>query len=309
MKTSSTQPALFAFLIASSSTGVLAQDYAAMGLHPVQAVQGTPSAAPQLTIGQGQAFQFALPPAWRVGEDGPYALTLIAPDNQALTIMVGNAGMPPGYPPGQFAYDKLGAMQLQQLQLGNARPAQPAPGFAQAVEFDVAYVMNGVYCQGVAKVHAAPAYDTQTLAMTAALSTARQWPSYAGWLPQVAEQVSATNGAAFGARGVMAQNLRNSTAYAAAAQQYRQWSQQNWQGVTDARNASEDRRQAEFRDNLGGVQTWQNPYDGTRAVELPTTHSYYWMDAQQNVLGTDDPGVDPNVGSTQEWRRLVRPAP
>jgi hypothetical protein len=286
-----------------------AGDLELRGLYPIQPAAPAMPAPAELRIGQGQAFSFALPPGWRVGEDGQFALTLLAPDNQALTIMVGNAGMPPGYPPGQFAYDKFGAMQLQQLQIGNGRQAQPATGFMQAFEFDVAYVMNGVYCQGVAKVHVAPAYDTQTMAMTAALSTAAQWPAYASWLPQVSEQVSATNGAAFGARGVMAQNLQNSTAYAAAAQQYRDWSRQNWQGVTDARNASEDRRQGEFRENLGGVQTWQNPYDNGRPLELPTTHQYYWIDAENNVLGADDPSVNPNDGSTREWRRLERPQP
>ncbi len=57
----------------------------------------------------------------------------------------------------------------------------------------------------------------------------------------VADQVSALNGAAFGMRGVMQQNLQNFVAYGEAARQYRDWSQKNWQQTTDARNASQDR--------------------------------------------------------------------
>src|SRR5205814_3583160 len=113
------------------------------------------------------------------------------------------------------------------------------------------------------KCHIYPAYDSAVMAMTAALSEASQWPGYASWLPMVAEQVSATNGAAFGRRGIMAQNLRESKAYAEAARQYRDWSQRNWQQVTDERNASADRRAFHEREILGGVQTYVNPFGTT----------------------------------------------
>ena len=43
--------------------------------------------------------------------------------------------------------------------------------------------------------------NTAVMAMTAAISEAGTWPGYASWLPQVADQISATNGAAFGIRG------------------------------------------------------------------------------------------------------------
>ena len=282
-------------------------------LFPVQPVvrqaAGSPMPVAELRIGQGQAFSYALPPGWRVGEDGQFALTLVAPDNKALTIMVGNAGMPPNTPPGQFVYEKLMAIRPENLQLSAPRAAAPAAGFAQAFEFDVSYSVGGVPCRGIAKWQVAPAYDTATMAMTAALSETSQWPAYSSWLPQVAEQVSATNGAAFGARGVMAQNLQNSTAYAEAARQYRDWSQKNWQGVTDARNLSEDRKNFAVRENLGGVQTYSNPYGNGPALELPTTYKYYWIDPQNNVQGTDDPSVNPNNGSTQEWRHMERMQP
>ncbi len=223
--------------------------------------------------------------------------------------MVGNAGMPVNANPGQFVYQKLMALRPENLRLGPPTPAKPAAGFAQAYQFEVSYVIGGVFCCGVAKCHIAPAYDTAVMAMTAALSEARQWPGYANWLPLVADQISASNGAAFGMRGIMQQNLRNSTAYAEAARQYRDWSQKNWQQVTDARNASEDRKNFHVRENLGGVQTYVNPYDTRVPLELPTTYQYFWVDRKGNILGTNDPGANPNDGSTADWKKMPRHKP
>jgi hypothetical protein len=274
---------------------------------PLSAKPGASPAAPaSLQIGSGRFFSYALPQGWRVGEDGQFALTLVAPDNKALTVMVGNAGLPPGYQPGRFVYEKLMAMRPQNLQVGQPRAAQPVAGFQRAFEFDVSYSVQGAMQRGLAKCNIQAAYDTAVMAMTAAISEAGQWPGYATWLPKVADQISATNGAAFGVRGIMAQNLRNSTAYAEAARSYREWSQKNWQSVTDQRNASEDRKQAAFRDNLGGVQPYANPFGENQNVELPLTYRHYWMDRQGNVVGTDDPSANPNQGSTSEWRPMKR---
>jgi len=89
-----------------------------------------------------------------------------------------------------------------------------------------------------------------------------------------------------------------------AARQYRDWSQRNWQQVTDGRNASVDRRNREFRETLGAVQTYNNPFGHSAPVKFPTTFQYYWTDPQGNFLGTDDPSANPNNGSTIEWRKM-----
>ncbi len=267
---------------------------------PVAAGSAPPAA--NLTVGQGQFFSYALPQGWSVAEDGQFALTLVAPDSNAITVMVGNAGYPPNYPADQFVYEKLLALQPQDLQIGPPRQAAPVSGFGVAYEFDVAYTVRGVPSVGVAKASIATSYDSAVMVMTAALSAVTQWPEYASWLPLVAEQISATNGAAFGIRGVMAQNLQNSTAYAEAARQYRDWSQRNWQQVTADRNASVDRTNTGFREAIGGVQTYNNPFGNSAPVELPTTYQYYWTDTQGNFLGTNDPSANPNVGSPTEWR-------
>jgi hypothetical protein len=266
-------------------------------------------AASELQIARGRFFSYALPQGWRVGEDGQFALTLVAPDNKAITVMVGNAGYPPNYPPGQFVYEKLMGLQPQNLQIGPPRQTSPAPSFTYAYEFDVSYMMGGIPCRGVAKCNITPAYDSAVMAMTAALSDASQWDGYASWLPLVADQISAVDGAAFGMRGIMAQNLQNSTAYAEAARQYRDWSQRNWQQTTDERNASQDRRNFYARENLGAVQTYVNPYDNRVPLELPTTYQHFWVDRQGNILGTNDPSADPNVGSTGDWKQMQRHRP
>src|SRR5205823_11075234 len=119
---------------------------------PITTAQPAPSPTPaSLQIGSGRYFSYALPQGWHVGEDGQFALTLAASDNKALTVMVGNAGLPPGYQPGRFVYDKLMAIQPQGLQLGSPRAAKPVAGFSQAVEFDVTYSSRGVPCRGIAK--------------------------------------------------------------------------------------------------------------------------------------------------------------
>jgi hypothetical protein len=274
---------------------------------PVARAGRSPGA--NLQLASGQFFTYALPQGWRVGEDGQFALTLMAADSKALTVMVGNAGLPSNYPPAQYVYERLMAIRPQNLQLGPPRQARPIAGFAQAIQFQVTYSVNGVPCQGLATVHIAPAYDTAVMAMTAALSEARQWPGYSSWLPLVAAQVSARNGAAFGMRGVMQQNLQNSTAYAQAAREYRDWSQKNWQGVTDQRNESTDRNNRQFHENLGNVQTYGNPHDSRTPVELPNTWQHYWVNEQGTIVGTNDPGINPNTGSTSDWRKMPKRAP
>lgn len=263
-------------------------------------VQHNPKPA-ELQIGKGSFFSYALPQGWKILEDGQYALTMAAPDQQAFTVMVGNSGLPLNYPPGQYAYERMMGIRPENLQLTNPRQTQPVAGFSYAYAFDAVYYIQGVQCKGLVKCHVAPSYDFCVMAMTAAIATADQWASYSSWLPLVADQLSAHSGAAFGMRGLMQQNLQNSMAYAEAARQYRDWSQRNWQQVTDDRNQSVTRQNEQFRENLGGVQSYINPYEPNKYVELPTTYQYYWIDLQGNVLGTDDPGANPNAGDTREW--------
>lgn len=288
-----------------------AQAQTAPGKTPPNMFPVKPVAAPgaNLRLAKGQYFSYALPEGWRLGEDGQFALTLMAPDNKALTVMVGNAGLPPNYNPSQFVFEKLSALRPESLRLGQPQRATPVHGFAAAYQFEVTYAIRGVPCRGIAKCNINVAYDTAVMAMTAALSDASQWPGYSTWLPLVADQISALNGGAFGIRGIMSQNLQNSVAYGEAAKQYREWSQRNWQKVTGDRNASVDRQNFQFRENIGGIQTYNNPYDSRTPVDLPGTYKYFWANEHGNFLGTNDPSANPNSGSSGTWKQMPRHQP
>jgi hypothetical protein len=260
-----------------------------------------------LELRQGQYFQFAVPQGWRVGEEGSHAVVLIAPDSAALTMLIGNTGLPLGTAPGQFIWQYL-APHYQGLALSPPRPAQPALGCQSAWEFDYQYYVNGVPCCGIVKCSVQPSYDSCTMILTAAAAQATQWQSYAAWLPRVPEQVAVTHGGAFGARGTQQQNLQSSQQLGAAYQSYRAWSQQNWAEVTQQREASQERQNFHFRENLGGVETVVDPYTA-RTVELPTAHTYHWVNPYGQVWSTNDPSADPNVGSTVPWQRMARYTP
>ena len=262
--------------------------------------------AKNLQIMQGRFFTYVLPEGWKLGEDGQFALTMTAPDGKALTLMVGNAGLFPNTMPGQFVYDKMMGIRPENLQVGQGQPCDPIAGFQSAYVFPISYSIGGVPCKGQAKCHLAPYYGGVTMAMTAALSEASQWNGYSSWLPMVADQIAAHDGAAFGMRGVMQQNIDNSRAYAEAAKKYREWSQQNWQAVTDDRNNTQDRQQKEFRENIGAVQTYSNPYDSHQPLELTTQYQYFWIDNKGTILGSNDPSVNPNHGSTSEWKKMEK---
>ncbi len=271
---------------------------------------GGNAAIGDLPIIRGNYFRYALPHGWRVGEEGQFALSLVAPDNHAFTVMVGNAGMFPNYPLDRYVWDKMMAMRPQNLQLGAPIQVAPAAGFQFAYQFSVTFVGQGGFpSRGVAKCNVAPAYDTQLVVMTAAFSVDSQWAGYSSWLPQLAEQISAIDGAAFGARGIMAQNLRLSKEYGETTRAYREWSQKNWQQVTEQRNASEERRNYDVRESLGSTRAYANPYDSGSAVDMPLTYKYYWVSRQGEYVGTNDASVNPNHGSTEEWKQMPAARP
>jgi hypothetical protein len=288
--------------VSPESTG---QATESTGETTAEQVNGTAVNQPaQIRFMEGQFFTYALAPGWQVTEDGQFAVVAIAQDQKAVTIMVGNTGMPANYSPGQYIYERLSAAGYQQLNLGQPRQAKPIQGCSIAYEFDYRYLVNGVACRGIARCHMAPSYDMQTMIMTAAASVETQWKNYAGWLPDVAALAQAKDGRAFGARGIMEQNIRNSTAYAEAARNYREWSAKNWQAVTDDRNKSVDAQNEQFRENIGAVQTYINPYDPGKTIELSTQYKYYWIDQQGKTWGTNDPSANPNTGSTTKWVKM-----
>jgi hypothetical protein len=258
--------------------------------------------APRLDVQQGRSFEFVVPEGWRVSEEGQFAVVLVAPDQRAMTIVTGNSGLPPGYPPVQFLQERLAHLVPHGLRFGPMTMAQPIAGCSVAFEAELTYHYQEP-CRGKAKVSIAPSYDSATMVMTFAASTSAQWDGYSPWLPRVPELASARDGSAFGMSGVMAQNLSNSIELGRRAAANREWSARNWAATTRARSESQQRNQEQFREALGGVTTYTNP-SGATDLELPNTFQNYWIDEAGQVVGTNDPGENPNVGSTRTWTRL-----
>jgi len=237
-------------------------------------------------------------------EDGQFAVVLQAPDQRAITTMVGNVGMPTNYDPARYVSDRLTQTGLQNLRFGPARQAAPVFGFPSAWEFDVDYSVSGVVCRGVARCSVAPNYDFCTMVMTWAASEASQWPSYESWLPEIAGRVDVTNAAAFGASGVAQQNLQNSIMLGDQARRSRESSERQWSEVTRQRTESQDRNHEDFRQTLGGVQRYDNPH-GNRPVELPATNTVYWIHLTTGrILGDPNASFDPRTPTDSNWQRM-----
>lgn len=256
---------------------------------------------------QSQWFRYAVPEGWRVAEEGQFAIALIAPDSRAGTVMTGNAGLPPAYPPLQFLHERLSVPGPQQLAMGSPRPAPPMASFTGAIEAEYSCTIGGIPCQGLARCHVALSYDMAMMVATWAGSEVGQWAGYASWLPGVADDVAITSAEAFGAGGIMRQNLQNSISLGAQARVNREHAQAQWAEVTQLRGDSVDRQHAAFRENLGNVTTWSNPY-GYADMQLTNDYSHYWIERGGRVVGTDNPHDDPRWTLTGEWSRL-KPVP
>jgi hypothetical protein len=271
---------------------------------------------------QGQCLQYVMPQGWQVVEDGQYAVVLIAPDNSAVTIVVGNSGFPLYYNPAQYVQDTLMG-QCQQFQMSRQpRQAQPIAGFHTASEFDYTYTVNGVPCRGIAKCSVANSYNMCTMVLTCAAAQTSQWANYASWLPQVASQVQVTNNAAFGMLGIMQQDGANDRAFAEKLGEYRNWSVNLWNQVTNHRNASHQYQNTPSSSSYTAQDAYGDAaFSNRTAYEDPNSqygnHYYYggqdryvWTDGQGEFKSSDDPNYNPNIGSPKNWTeaRKVRPA-
>src|SRR5437870_1881539 len=96
----------------------------------VKPISHAPETPPgDLPIVRGRYFSYALPPNWKVGEDAPFALSMLAPDNQAFTVMVGNAGMFLNSSPERFMQNNLMAIRAQNIRFSQGQQVAPRPGF------------------------------------------------------------------------------------------------------------------------------------------------------------------------------------
>ena len=66
---------------------------------------------------------------------------------------------------------------------------------------------------------------------------------------------------------------------------------------------SYDRVSQSFGDQIRGVGTYENPFDG-RTVQLPSDYGDVWVSSRGEYVLSDDPNFDPNAGSGGDFRRL-----
>lgn len=264
---------------------------------------------PPVAITQGQCFQFAVPQGWRILQEGQFAVLLVAPDDTAVTLMVGNCGLPAGIDPIAYAYEKLsmGGATLG-LQFGQPRPGRPLAGFPSAYEADCAYTSNGVPCRGVATVSVRPGYGSVDLVLTCASAQEAHWPGFASWLPGVVAHVLVTNGAAWGARGIQQQNIANAAAFGQQLDAHQQHSHDLQQALGDQRARSDEVRSHGRGEALTGNSWYEDPY-GNPPQQLPNDAAVYWISRDGRVEPTDDPTYDPREGGDVDWQRMTRQEP
>jgi hypothetical protein len=104
------------------------------------------------------------------------------------------------------------------------------------------------------------------------------------------------------------QQIRDTAAFAQKASQYRAEMDEIRRQVVEDRMASQDRIAGYRREILGGVETYQDPYQNER-VELPAGYKDYWVNDRGEYLMSEQTGFDPNQGTTANWKRLERKEP
>lgn len=73
----------------------------------------------------------------------------------------------------------------------------------------------------------------------------------------------------------------------------------------EQRQAAMDRATAKFDQYIRGVEEYRNPFEG-RSVELPSGYRNVWTNSLGEYILSDDPSLNPNIGSNQQWRSMQR---
>jgi hypothetical protein len=101
----------------------------------------------------------------------------------------------------------------------------------------------------------------------------------------------------------MMQQLRDDAAFAAKLREYNDYISTLSQQMYQERLANQDHRNEVFREVLAGVETRHNEYDG-QSYYLPRGYKGYWVNRKGEMIISDQAGYNPNVGSTEDWRKM-----
>ena len=248
---------------------------------------------------QGRYFHCALPAGWQVQENSNL-ICLTSPDGAASILAAGLVGLLQQFTPDQFMYYLLNLHQMQIIHVFQGERMQAAPGCTEAGRFEILYVTNSVAARGIATCQVATGYNQCNGSLILAASRQEVWEQYHAWLPEVAAQVTPAGPHTYMASLVAENDRRATHEFGQRLQETNEYIHNLHQQTVNERWASQDRQNFHFRENLGAVATYYNPYENQH-VEIPTQYTYYWVNRQGRVYGTDDPREDPRVGSTDEW--------
>ncbi|UCF20121.1 MAG: hypothetical protein JSU87_01555 [Gemmatimonadota bacterium] len=71
----------------------------------------------------------------------------------------------------------------------------------------------------------------------------------------------------------------------------------------EERQASQDRLSREFSEYIRRVETYVDPVAG-RDVQLPSAYDEAWVSSSGEYILSNNPNLNPNVGSNQSWERM-----
>jgi hypothetical protein len=137
--------------------------------------------------------------------------------------------------------------------------------------------------------------DRLTPVMNTTINSLRQSPEWYGYLMYVKKLFLDR----------MAQGIRNagrlSDTITRNTEEIRKMSEDSYRRA----NESQDRISRSYSEYVRGVETYRNPYED-RPVQLPSGYDGVWVSRSGEYLLSNQPGFDPNAGSTAEWRRMEK---
>lgn len=86
--------------------------------------------------------------------------------------------------------------------------------------------------------------------------------------------------------------------------EHREEMRQKSQKAFEERMAQQDRQNFAFRENIGGIETYKNPFEA-RAVELPAGWKDYWVDPEGRVILSNDQTWNP----AGDFKKMERHSP
>ncbi|MBA3776644.1 MAG: hypothetical protein H0X11_09420 [Betaproteobacteria bacterium] len=101
------------------------------------------------------------------------------------------------------------------------------------------------------------------------------------------------------------QMMRDSVVMGQKLAEYREHISKMRQQIYEDRIRSMDARNEAFREVLGGVENYKDPFQH-QPVYLPAGYKEYWANSKGEYVLSEQTGYNPNVGATTEWRKIER---